>query len=350
MKTYLCMAVILVAAMPPAALAQPPDPPRVEVSAQAAIQIEQERARAWSPRITLNLTPQSAIEATADFRPERQLSFGTRISSQAYSLQWRQSLFSSGRWQVFGVLGAGGGRLVQDIPEQVYPGRDGPQVFPAFTYVDSGFAAHLGPAVQFEIAPWLALRGDVRLTAGHSSGLRGLIGAAVPIGRFRAGDRPTGPTPPLAAWGRVKPGREVWVTTAAGAMIHGEVAAISDSSVRIRKQRDEVSVNLDEVRLVEGRDSLKNGIIIGGASGAVSGAALLAWAASVLCETDSCDQIEVVAIAMGAASGAVIGGLIGGMVDGIIPGRQTLYEKTGIRVSPVLSPRTRALDITIRWR
>jgi hypothetical protein len=267
-----------------------------------------------------------------------------------YSLHWRQTLFTSGRWQVFGVLGAGGGRLVQDIPEQIFEGRDGPEVFPAHTFVDSGFAAHLGPAVQFEAAPWLALRADLRLTAGHSSGMRGLVGAVVPLGRFRAGDRPAGPTPPLAAWERVKPGREVWVTTAAGALEHGEVSVISDSSLTIRKRSGEVTLNLADIRLVEGRDSLKNGIVIGGITGAVSGGALLGWAASVFCETDSCDQIEVVAVAMGAAGGALIGGLTGAMVDGLIPGKKTLFESTGIRVIPVVSSRTKAIGLTVRWR
>jgi len=342
MRGFVTIGIALGVTFPGLALAQPPAPPSVEVGVQASIQIEQEAARAWSPRITLNLTPTTALEGTADIRPAQQTSFA-RLSGQAYSLHWRQTLFTSGRWQVFGVLGAGGGRLVHDVP-------DIPDVSPAYTYVDSGLAAHLGPAVQFEAARWLALRADLRLTAGNGSGIRGMVGAVVPLGRFRAGDRPAGGKAPLAAWGRVTPGREVWVTTSTGALVHGEVSAFSDTSVTLRRQRDTVNINLADVTRVEGRDSLRNGITIGGISGAASGAALIAWAASVICETDSCDQVAVVAMTLGAASGAAIGGLVGAMVDSLLPGRQTLFEKTGVRVTPVVTARSKTIGVTVEWR
>ena len=340
---------------PSAALAQPPGPPAVEVGVQVSRKIAEPAVVpvSWSPRVTLNLTHLTAIEVTADIQNAFMEEFegSPRTSARGFSAHWRQTLFTSGRWQVFGVLGAGMNRVEQNYPERIFQGRDGPEVMPAFTFVDSEPVVHLGPGVQVEVAPWLALRGDVRLTVGdNNGGVRGMVGAVIPLGRFRAGDRPTGAALPLAAWSRVKPGREVWVTTVDGAMVHGEVSSVSNNSLRVRKRNDDVTVSLADVRLIEGRDSLKNGMIIGGLTGAASGAALLAWAASVFCETDSCDQIEVVAIAMGAAGGALIGGLTGAMVDGLIPGRQTLFEKTGLRVIPVLSPNTKAVRLTIGWR
>lgn len=352
MTRLLTAAVAVVAAMPGMALAQVPDPPRVEWGAQASSQTGELRSLSWSPRITLNLTPLTAIEATADIRPAGGDTFGTRTSGQAYSLHWRQALFAAGRWRVFGVFGAGTSRRVQDFPGWVFEGRDEPQVMPPHRYVDSSLAVHLGPAVQFEAVPWLALRGDLRLTASHSGGLRGMVGAVVPIGRFRAGDRPglAGPTPPLAAWQRVKPGREVWVTTTTGSLVHGEISAISGHSLSVRQQRGEVTVALDDVRLVEGRDSLRNGIMIGAGSGAVGGSILFGWAASAFCESDSCDPVAGVALALGAASGAAVGGLLGAMVDGVIPGRQTLFSTNTIGLTPTVTPTSKALEVTLSWR
>ena len=352
MRDLSVVVVMLMAAMPSLALAQPPSPPPIEVGAQIAKKIDDPSPRRWTARVTLNLTPLTALEGTADFQPTFVQPFegGTTTSARGYSGHWRQTLIRSGRWQVFGVLGAGTNRVEQNFPERIFPGRDGPQVVPASTLVDTDFVAHLAPGVQVEVAPWLALRGEIRLTVGdNNGGVRGLIGAAVPIGRFRAGDRPTGPTPPLAAWQRVKPGREVWITTDSGSLLHGEVAAVSNSTLTLLRKDGAVTVRLDEVRLVEGHDSLKNGLFIGAASGAVAGGVLFGWASSVFCEGD-CDGLETVAILFGAASGVAVGGLIGAMVDGIIPGRQSLFGGNAIRMTPVVTHAKKAVDVTIRWR
>lgn len=353
MRRFFSAAVTLMTAMPAAAIAQPPRPPAVEVGVHVSKKIDDPAPVTWSPRVTLNLTHLTAIEGTADILKSfvEEYEGGARTSARGFSAHWRQTLFTSGRWQIFGVLGAGVNRVEQNYPERIFQGRDGPEVVPAFTFVDTEPVAHLGPAVQVEVAPWLALRGDVRLTVGdNNGGLRGLVGGVIPIGRFRAADRPGGPAPPLAAWQRVKPDREVWVTTISGSLIHGEVAAISDSSLTLRQQSRDVTIRLDEVRLVEGRDSLKNGFFIGAASGAVAGSVLFGWAASVFCESESCDGVEGVAVLLGAASGVAVGGLLGLMVDGIIPGRQTLFGGNAMRVLPAVTPTRKAVDVTITWR
>jgi hypothetical protein len=345
MRSFLALTVVALAALPGQALAQPPRPAAAEVGAHVSRRIDDPAPITWSPRVTLNLTHVTAIEGTADiqktFGPEYE--DGPRTSARGFGVHWRQALFTSGRWQIFGMLGAGLNRGEQNFPERILQGRDGPEVMPAFTFVNTDPVAHLGPAVQVELAPWFALRGDVRLTIGDNNGaLRGMVGGVVPIGRFRAGDRPTGPAPPLAAWQRVKPGREVWVTTGSGSLVHGEIAAISDSTLTVRQESGDVTIRLDEVRLVEGRDSLKNGFFIGGASGGIAGGVLFGWAASTFCE-GACDSVEGVAVLFGAASGAAVGGLLGMMVDGLIPGRQTLFGGNSIRLKPVMTPTKKAV-------
>lgn len=352
MKSFLTIAMAIVAAWPGAALAQPPDPPSVEFGAQASAQTGQLGAVTWSPRITLNLSPLTAVEAAADFRPRDQVPFGASISGQAGSVHWRQALLSAGRWQVFGVLGAGASRRVQNLPEQIFEGRDGPQVFPAQTLIDSSLAVHLGPAVQFEAARWLALRGDLRLTLSHTGGLRGMVGAVVPLGAFRAGNRPSlfSPTPARAEWQRLRPGHEVWITTASGSLVHGEIASVSGANINVLQQLGPVAVPIDDVRLIEGRDSLLNGAAIGAGGGALSGAVLFGWAASAFCESDPCNSVEGFAIVLGAASGVAVGGLLGAMVDGLIPGRQTLFERSSIRVAPMVTPTSKTLGVSVNWR
>jgi hypothetical protein len=311
----------------------------------------------------------TAIEGTADIQKPWEFGGGYRTSAREFSIQWRQTVFASGRVKIFGVLGGGRNRVETHVPEIDYeiPGI-GRRVEPAHTSVRSEFVTHLGPAVQVELARWLALRADLRLTLGkHEGGTRGMVGAVIPIRRFRGDDRPAKATPPPtptltprptptptaspvpAGWRRVKPGREVWVTTNTGSLVHGEIATISDSSVSIRDQDREITLRLDDVRLVEGRDSIKNGLLIGGASGAVAAGLFLGWVSSVVCEYE-CDGAEGGAVLLGAASGFAVGGLLGMMVDGLIPGRQTLFGGSTTVVTPVITPSSKAVNVAIRWR
>ena len=170
--------------------------------------------------------------------------------------------------------------------------------------------------------------------------MRGVPGVAVAL-MVVMSDIALAQSPPPAAWQRVKPGREVWVTTNTGSLVHGKVAAISDSSVSIREQDREVTIRLDEVRLVEGKDSLKNGLLIGGASG---GLALGVLGAAAFSSYDLGAGFLV-----GAAIGAPVGGLLGLMVDSFIPGRQTLFGGSTTVVTPVLTPDKKAIDVAIRW-
>ena len=365
MRGLLGMAVALMVVMPGVALAQSPDRPVVELGAQGSKRINGVLLRdstapgdsapvAWSLRLTVNVKRRTAIEGTADIQKSYRDSFGSgaRTSARELSVHWRQTVFTSGRLQVFGVLGAGRNRVERHVPEWIQSG----QVRPPISLVVSEFVAHLGPAVQVELAPWLALRGDVRATLGQrDSGVRGMLGAVIPIGRIRDGERATPSTPPPAPapmpasapipadWRRVKPGREVWATTNTGSLVHGKIAAISDSSVSIREQDREVTIRLDDVRLVEGHDSLRNGFLIGTVSGVVAGGLM----GSALC--DGGGPCGLAAL-LTAAIGAPVGGLFGLMVDGLIPGRQTLFGGNTIRVSPVRTPTTKAIGVAINLR
>ena len=364
MRSLLGLVVALMVVMPGVALAQSPDRPVVELGAQGSKRISDEGV-AWALRLTLPLTRRTAIEATADIQNSFALKWegGTRRSEREFSVHWRQTVFTSGRWQVFGVLGAGRDRVEHNYPERI---NGAGRVEPAHTNVQSEFVAHFGPAVQVELAPWLALRGDLRGTIGDHRGVRGMVGAVIPIGRYRAADPPSPPAPataipsakPIPAqstpvpdkWRRLKPGREVWVwvTTGTRSLVHGDIVAISDSSLTIREQDREVTIRLDDVRLVEGVDSKKNGFLIGAVPGAVAGGLVFFSAASGIC--GSCDINESAWILPGAVAGGIVGGLLGMMVDGLNLGRQTLHGGDTIVVKPILSPTKKAVDFALRWR
>jgi hypothetical protein len=175
----------------------------------------------------------------------------------------RQVLWSGGRWQVFGVVGAGGERTTTRFPGGVTDGRFGPIVIAPSEFTDTGLAVHVGPAVQVEVSPRLALRADLRATLSNNGGVRAMVGGVVPVGRPFAADASRG-------------------------------------------------------NLRAGHDSLTNGIAIGAGTGAVVAAGFAAFISTVLCESDDCLAGTTAAVITAGAAGAGIGGVVGAVVDSLI--------------------------------
>ena len=254
-------AVLMMLLIPAVAAAQETRLPRLEFAGHVSAQTGRRQSATWSPRISWNVTPLTAIEATADVSPTTDNPNWGRESARGYSLHLRQSLLARGRWQVFGVLGVGGSSSTTTFPRHILTVGDYTWDIPEQTIEETGVAVHVGPAAQVQAAPWLSLRADVRLTLSHASGLRGMIGAVVPVGT-----RPPDP-----------------------------------------KFRE--------------RDRLSNGIRNGAVAGAISGGALYAWGALAFCDSGDCGRFALSAVTFGTVSGAVVGGLLGAMIDSLIAKR-----------------------------
>jgi hypothetical protein len=262
-RTFVGLLVASLVAAPAIARAQTQDWPKSELSAQISTQTGSNQAITWSPRLTMRVAPLSALELTADFRPMTGDEFGTRVGSQSYGLHLRQTLWSRGRVQVFGVVGAGGERVHYFFPGRTITGRDGPEVIAPAEFSDTGLAVHIGTAVQFEASRFLALRADLRTTLSDEGGLRAMVGGVVPLGgRFKA---------------------------------------------------DPAGGNLRA-----GHDSLTNGIAIGAGTGAVISGLGAGFLVTVLCEQDDCLEAATGAVVVAAVAGAALGGVVGGVVDSLI--------------------------------
>lgn len=266
--------VVVAVALSMPCLAAAQDLPRTELGLQVSAHTSDDGSISWSPRITFNFTPLTAIEGTVDVRQPGTDSFGIRSSGQTAGVHLRQALWASDRWQVFGLFGGGISRTVIRAP--------------AFEFTDTEPSLHIGQAVQFDATRRLSLRADIRLAINENGGLRGLLGGVVPIGRL--------------------PGSAT------------------------RQQA------------LGGRDSLGNGLAIGAASGAVTGAVFFGLVGSVLCEDDPCDRAIFLTATYGAGSGAVVGGLIGAMIDSLIKGAPA------VQVTPLVNPSVRGGNVAVRWR
>lgn len=249
MKPFLiATAAGLLAWSPGPAAAQSAEPPRLEIGAQISGQTNERSGLTWTPRLTLNLRPDMALEFSADVRQPTRDPFRLEESGQAVSLHLRQTLWESGPWQFSGVVGGGVRRSTI--------------FFPGYTidthFVEYGTAAHIGPAMQLQVAKRLLLRGDVRLEFSDQTGFRGMIGAAVPVGQMPAGSR-----------ARQRPA-----------------------------------------------DSLVNGVAIGTGVGAITGALAGAFLAAVFCE-DDCTASGIAFVSVTTATGTAVGGLLGAIIDAV---------------------------------
>jgi hypothetical protein len=244
MKHFLIAAAVIALAGPQLALAQPPEPPRLEIGGQISGQTSESGSVTWTPRLSLSLRPDTALEVSADLRQPSRDPLRLEESGQAGSLHLRQTLWENGRWQVFGVVGGGV--------------RRSNRTFPASRFVQYSSAVHIGPAVQVQVASRLLVRADLRAEFSEDGGLRGMIGAAVPLGRLPAGSR-----------ARQRPA-----------------------------------------------DSLVNGIAIGTGVGAITGALAGAFLAAVFCE-DDCSSTGFAFVSVTTATGTAVGGLLGAIIDAV---------------------------------
>lgn len=248
----------LLALTPGLTSAQVVEPPRLEIGGQVSAQTTERSAFTWTPRLTLNLRPDTALEFSAEFREPTTDPFRQEESGHAVSVHLRQTLMEHGPWQVAGVVGGGVRRASIFFPGYTIDGPGGPRTYPDSRFVEYGATAHIGPAVQLQVAKRLLLRGDVRLEFSDQTGFRGMLGAAVPIGRLPAGSR-----------ARQKPA-----------------------------------------------DSLVNGVAIGTGVGAVTGALAGAFLAAVFCE-DDCTAGGIAFVSVTTATATAVGGLLGAIIDGV---------------------------------
>jgi len=258
MKHFFIAAAILTTAGPQLAWAQTAEAPRLEIGGHVSAQTNERSAFTWTPRLTLRLRPDTALEVSADIRQPGSDRFRVEESGQTVSLHLRQTLWEEGAWQFSGVVGGGVRRASRFFPGYTVPGFDGPRTYPDSRYTEYGTAAHIGPAIQVRVAPRLLLRGDVRLEFSDQTGFRGMIGAAVPIGQLPAGTR-----------ARQRPA-----------------------------------------------DSLVNGVAIGTGVGALTGALAGAFLAAVFCE-DDCAAGGIAFVSVTTATGTAVGGLLGAIIDAV---------------------------------
>ena len=135
-------------------------------------------------------------------------------------------------------------------------------------------------------------------------------------------------------------GDEVYVTDAAGRRILGRILEVSAAALEVTAGDDVWTWAGDEVRKVERRDPLKNGILIGAAVGAAY------VGISCVATPEEC-AFAVYYFALPAVGG---GGFVGAVIDASKP--ETVYLAPGaarLTLSPILSTGRVGAAASVAW-
>jgi hypothetical protein len=239
------------------------DTPRLEVGVDAVLTGPDadfaEVRTIVAPRLTVNLSPRTALSISGDLFVNRQYLGESWADSRVVTAEVRRGLLQTGRFAMTGLVGGGVGRSRFFQPEYTYLSRNEPVTVPASTHTTTGAELMLGLGFEQRVAPRLALRQDVRAVIGEVSEFRAQLGVSVPLGRY-----PERFAPPLTRDGR-RP------------------------------------------------DSLANGTGIGAIIGAAALAGFVGVLSDVLCEGE-CESVAG-PVALGAGYGAGVGALIGAVID-----------------------------------
>ena len=133
-------------------------------------------------------------------------------------------------------------------------------------------------------------------------------------------------------------GQVVWVTSTPEGTLQGRVAAISDSHFEVSILGRVARYPWAEVRLIEVKDSLKNGTILGGIIGGLA----LAHIPSPRTATN---------VTAYAVLGAGLGAATGAYMDFLREGREIIYRShvATARLAPMFLPKAIGLTARLEW-
>lgn len=144
-------------------------------------------------------------------------------------------------------------------------------------------------------------------------------------------------------------GKTIWITTTGGEVLQGTVAADSAGAITLRAGELTTTIPRSDVRRIEARDSVDDGVIRGTIAGAIVGAGGSGFMVYATCEVRNCAFYTVKIGLVGGAMGAAVGALAGALVDAAIPGRQVLFERQTLSIAPVVTHSSQSVSLRVRW-
>jgi hypothetical protein len=366
------LAVLLTAGLASMAAGQTPDAqPRIELGGHISLFKGDPEQRTGGPRVTVNMTHRTALEAAVDWQLGQGPSRVDRSAHDMFIVQIRQMILPFRGGGLLATAGAGAWHW-----DTSHPAEFG---FPAFASRGTTRAFVVGGGVERQMGRHLALDAEARVvftTDGSSpdqSGVRPfmqslkkfriLAGLTIPVGPYPSlppVQRQARWTPPAAGQATVamstggsvadlRPGARVWVTMGDGREFRG--VATSPTSIDLGVSDANTPLPFADVRKIEGEriaHGARNGAIIG-----LLGAGIpVVYYAQALQHGEGGNYPSGLVVGF-TALGAGVGALIGAIIDSHHPRRHVLYDSTKkretVRLVPIVSGRGAGVGGVVHW-
>ena len=351
MLRSLFLAVAVLGTLAPGATAAQSAAPPFEIGLDASALLTPDRGSLGrGPRLVVNFDGRNALEVKTSLRALSSFDVPGQQQTDLYLAAYKRVVHAAGPVRVFASIGGGVERTRISVPGTSWPGpppvffppSSARQLLPAFTS-GGGLDIRLGSRAAVVLESSVVITG--RLTGRLSGGL------VVPVGRY-----PSGPhgLPTSVPWADLSEGDRVWVTTADGHEVAGEVILRSARRLDIRTGSRLVSLAPDDVRAIDTTDPIRNGVVLGAMIGGVGALAPSAFITYVLCAFEEECRVGDVLLVNGffVGLGAGIGAATGAIADSLRERRAPLYRRgstVGITVAPLLRKGSVGVGGGIRW-
>jgi hypothetical protein len=302
----------------------------------------------WSPRVTLNPTPDWAVTVLGSVVTDVDAPYRRRATT--IGAEFHHEMALAGPVVVEGIAGAGFRHTRKFRPEYgPISSPDGGRFGVVSDHADLYSATGVfGAGLVERLGSHAELRQDFRIT-GHSEGLDAsvTVGVTVPIGRYST--RRAGQSAHIGS-ARLRTGQRIWVTRADGRTLEGYAGDVSPATIEVLQQSRTTSIDMAEIQRVAVPDGIGDGLtrgaLIGGASLGIFGGII----SRALCE---CRDGTAITVAMTLAGlGAGSGALIGAIADSFHAGRRTIFDRaagTTTTIAPIVTRSQLGAAAAIRW-
>lgn len=301
---------------------------------------------ALTPRLTLAASSRLSLDVFGEIHGgTRQDAFGRR-ELRTIGAQIRSAIIERRAFRVDAVGGIADDRMRRAGRYGIARGADGVYRPAPVDVVEHSSAFIVGIASSQRVGRALAIREQANLVLGRTGPrLVTSVGAAVPIGRYRASE---GDAPVYVGAFAVHSGQRVWIRTRDGLPTEGVVRRTQRGVIDVESDTGMKTIAAVDVDWMAVPDSVKNGLVKGIATAVVPTALIMAGFSH---ECDCAPSARANAAILGYT--AALGGLAGVFIDSLAVHPQVVYgsgaKEPRLRVHPFVHRRGPGILGTIVW-
>jgi hypothetical protein len=302
---------------------------------------------ALTPRLTLGASSRLSLDVFGEIHGTAHTDVTGRRELRTFGAQVRSAIIERSTFRVDAVGGLADDRMRRKGTYGFARGADGIYRAATVDLVEHSSAFIVGIASSQRVGRALTIREQADFVLGRTGPrLVTRVGAAVPIGRYRASERDA---PAYVGAFAVHAGQRVWIRTRDDRHVDGVVRRTPRGALEVASDTGTTTIATGDVDWMAVPDSIKNGLAKGIVT-AVVPTAIILTGFSHAC--DCAPSVGASAAILGYT--AALGGLAGVFIDSLEVHPHVVYGSTAneprLRVHPFIHRRGPGILGTISWR